>query len=215
MLFLLWFCSPLPRRGLLVRVGFRVKGRVCRSPFYIKFLTSHPSLFAIVTHSPNFMILLTPPKMLENILYQSQSHVCYHFRIPSCFAFLSEWRFAQKRILGFYCLHLPDIVLSYSKQQKMCLPLSREWSYQQEYLWNVFQWNQESKDPNHTAVLKGRDIAEFIQKKKAVFKITASLNQLALFSYLFTLIILFGLFLYERYACLRVWEGFTISHSVL
>lgn len=58
MLFLLWFCSPLPGRGLLVRVRFLVKGRVCRSPCCIKFLTLHPSLFAIVTLAPNFMMLL-------------------------------------------------------------------------------------------------------------------------------------------------------------
>lgn len=75
MLFLFWSCSPLLGRRLLVRVRMLVKGRVCRkSPFYIKFLTLHPSLIAIVMHLQHFMILTdTSPKMLENVLYQRQS----------------------------------------------------------------------------------------------------------------------------------------------
>lgn len=76
MLFLLLFCSPLPRRGLLVRVRLLVKGRVCRSPFCIKVLALHPSLFAVVTHSPNFLILLTPPKTLEKTFSIKANHLC-------------------------------------------------------------------------------------------------------------------------------------------
>lgn len=39
-----------------------LKGRVRRSPFYIKLLTLHPSLFAIVMHSQYFLVLLIPPQ---------------------------------------------------------------------------------------------------------------------------------------------------------
>lgn len=194
MLFLLWFCSPLPRRGLLVRVRFLVKGRVCRSPFCVKFLTLHSSLFGIITHSPNFMILLTPP---QNVGKHSLSKpITFVLSLQSSFFLhLCQNEVLLKRgfwvFTGCICLILSCPTLT----SRECICLSAEWlkhgsecSYQQEYLGSVFQWNQESKDPNHTAILKGKDIAEFIQKKNVVSKISASLHQfqLALFSHLFS-----------------------------
>lgn len=103
MLFIIWSCSPLPRRGLLVWVRMLVKGRVCRrSPFYIKFLTLHPSLSAILTHSPHFMILLiSPQKCWKTFSIKAYQHVCYHFRVSFCFAFLLECAFAGKQDFGF------------------------------------------------------------------------------------------------------------------
>lgn len=103
MLFILWSCSPLPRRGLLVWVRMLVKGRVCRrSPFYVKFLILHPSLFAVVTHSLYFMILLIPPqKCWKTFSIKANQHVCYHFRVSFCFAFPLEWAFAGKQDFGF------------------------------------------------------------------------------------------------------------------
>lgn len=192
MLFLLWFCSPLPRRGLLARVRFLVKGRVCRSPFCVKFLTLHPSLFAIITHSPNFMILLTPP---QNVGKHSLSKpITFVLSLQSSFllCIYVRMRFCSKEDFGVllvaFAWYCPVLLLP-------CVCLSAEWlehgsecSYQQEYLGSVFQWNQESKDPNRTAILKGKDISECIQKKKVVSKISASLHQfqLALFSHLFS-----------------------------
>lgn len=120
---------------------------------------------------------------------------------------------------GCICLILSCPTLT--SRERVCL--SAEWlehgsecSYQQEYLGSVFQWNQKSKDPNHTAISKG--IAEFIQKKKNVSMISASLHQFSLCCFhtsSVTLIILFGFFLYKWYAYLIVWEGFIMPHSVL
>lgn len=156
MLFLIWFCSPLPWRGLLVRARFLVKGRVCRSPFCVEFLTLHPSLFAVVTHSPNFMILLTPPhnvgkhslsKQITGVLsLQSSLLLCISVRM----------RFCSKEDLGFlliafswYCpvlLLLVENVFAFQQSDWA----GSECSYQQEYLGSVFQWNQERNDPKIT-----------------------------------------------------------------
>lgn len=123
MLFLLWFCSPLPRRGLLARVRFLVKGRVCRSPFCVKFLTLHPSLFAIITHSPNFMILLAPP---QNVGKHSLSKpITFVLSLQSSFllCIYVRMRFCSKEDFGVFtgciCMILSCPTLT------MCLPFSR------------------------------------------------------------------------------------------
>lgn len=114
--------------------------------------------------------------------------------------FLLALHFCQNEVLlkggfgvftGFICL----ILSCPTHTSRKCVCLSAEWweqgsecSCQHEDLGSVFQWSQESKDSNHTAILKGKDIAEFNQKKRVVSKISASLHQfqLALFSYLFS-----------------------------
>lgn len=129
MIFLLWSCSPLPRRGLLVRVRMLVKGRVCRkSPFYIKFLTLHPSLIAIVMHLPYFMILSdTSPKMLENILYQKQSACALSLQSFFFFAFPLGWAFAGKKGFWFLkgCICLISCHPTLTSRDDICL--STEW----------------------------------------------------------------------------------------
>lgn len=159
MLFLLWFCSPLPRRGLLVRVRFLVKGRVCRSPFCIKFLSLHPSRFCYCYTFTKFHDPVdTSPKCWKTFSIKA-SHVCVitsEFLLALCFCHnevLLKRGFGG--VTGCICLILSCPTLSSRK----CVCISAEWleqgsecSYQQEDLGSVFQWNQESKDPNHAAI---------------------------------------------------------------
>lgn len=100
--FYILILQPLAKKRIAC-VRMLVKGRVCRrSPFYIKFLTLHPSLSAILMHSPHFMILLIPPqKCWKTFSIKAYQHVCYHFRVSFCFAFLSECAFAGKQDFGF------------------------------------------------------------------------------------------------------------------
>lgn len=144
--------------------------------------------------------------------------------------FLLALRFCQNEVLlkrgfgvftGFICLILSCPTLT----SRTCVCLSAEWleqgsecSCQQEDLGSVFQWNQERKDSSHTAILKGKDVAELTQKKRIVSRsqqvsTNSSLHCFHISSVI--LIILFGLFLYKWYAYLIVWEGFIMPHSVL
>lgn len=160
MLFIFWSCSPLPRRGLIVWVKMLVKGRVCRSPLYITFLTLHPSIFTIVVHPQCFMVLLIPAqKCWKTFSLKANQHVRCHFRVWFFLCILLSQR--------FFCLVSSHPTLT-SWEGVCCLA---EWLQsialeQQKYLVNVFQWNHKSKNSNCTIVLKGKDIAEFIQKEK-------------------------------------------------
>lgn len=123
MLFLLWFCSPLPRRGLLARVRFLVKGRVCRSPFCVKFLTLHPSLFCYYYTFTKFHDPVdTSPKRWKTFSIKA-NHICV---ITS--EFLLALHLCQNEVLlkrGFWVFTGCICVILSCPTLTMYLPFSR------------------------------------------------------------------------------------------
>lgn len=170
-----------------------VKGRICRrSPFYIKFPTLYPSLFAIVMHSLYFMTLLVPPqKHWKTFSIKANQHVCYHFIF---FLLCISVSISSKQDCDFFQVAFawccPILLLPVKKLFAFQQSDSRAWLWMLlAEVFSVSQWNWKSKDPNCTFILKRKDIAEFIQKKKQdLSKISTSLHQfqLALISHLFS-----------------------------
>lgn len=110
---------------------------------------------------------------MENILYQRQSVyvlslqsfflLCISFKVSFCSK--QDFSFLQ---FVFACYH-PMLFLSVEKLFAFQKSDSRVWLWlllSADIFSSVFQWNQKIEDANCTIILKGKDIAEFIQTKK-------------------------------------------------
>lgn len=108
-----------------------VKGRVCRSPFYIKFPTLYPSLFAIVIHSLYFMTLLVPPpKCWKTFSIKANQYVYYHFSFYLLYISVSM-SFCSKQDCDFlqvaFAWYCPILLLPVEKAFTFQQSDSRSW----------------------------------------------------------------------------------------